>query len=192
MLQAVAAPPKKWSLQGRNGRRMVVVERQASRQDPVTDPNRSHHGAPRKIQSPSCSAISVHSDDETVNFTGCTELSAGNGIHPSCSGRFLNAHEIFSNGTREYQDNSSPESNHWDSNYVHSRSAQSNESALSAMLAGISSPLHRMEAPAKSRQRNFKRAEQAANLLEFQLDEVESSHGSYEVPPLVAPLRLPT
>jgi hypothetical protein len=155
---------------------MVLVERQGSGQDP----SRSYTGAPRKIQSPSCSAISVHSDDETVNFTGCTELSAGrDGQQYTSSGRSVpNAHEMSSNGMQEYRDNSSPENSNWDSHSVHSKSVQSNESALSAMRAGISPPFQQMEA---NRQRNFKRAEQAANLLESQLDEVESSHGSYEV-----------
>ncbi len=162
-----------------------MVERQSIGQDPT----QSYSSAPRKIQSPSCSAISVHSDDETVNFTGCTELSAGRDDRQPNSGMrsFPNAHEISSNGAREYRDTSSHSSNHWDSHsVVHGNSVQSNESALSAMLAEISSPLHRMEAPIlnerqKTKQRNYRQVEEVANLLESQLDEVESSHGSYEV-----------
>jgi hypothetical protein len=172
---------------------MVVVERQASGQDPP----RSYNGATRKIQSPSCSAISAQSDDEAVNYTGCTELSAVRDRQPNSSNRrFPNAHEISSNGTREYQDNLSPRSNHWDghNHSVHGNSLQSNESALSAMLAEIISPSNRMEAPSlserqKINQMNFKRVEEAANLLEAQLDEVESSHCSYGVNAPTRPIR---
>jgi hypothetical protein len=160
----------------------------------------SYNGESRKIQSPSCSAISVHSDDETVNFTACTELSAGVDAQPNSSiCRFPN--EPSSNSLRDFRDNSSPGSNHWDSRSVHDNSVQSNESALAAMLfSGIGPSLHRMEAPAlsgrqKARQLRVQRLEQVANILESQLDEVESSHGSYEVTPCTkqsaTPSRMP-
>lgn len=149
---------------------MVVVEQLYQGQPAPNNCN----GA-QKFQSLSYSAISLQSDDDNAGVTGLSELSSpdnGHGANGMACNELKNCEHLHSNH------------GYWGSQSMHDNSRSEDSSFSPVLTSGLSH--ERIDfCPANEKQQtrhqHVRRLEQAVNHLESQLDEIESSHGSFEV-----------